>query len=85
MVEALETFGGWPVVKGDEWQGENWDWIEANKKMSDVGLIDSIILKIAVSTDSKNSLKRVISVNFRAFRHYFSSHTQHVFVQPEKE
>ncbi|XP_055304830.1 neprilysin-2-like [Sitodiplosis mosellana] len=67
LVETLETFGGWPVVKGDEWHGENWDWIDANRKMSDAGLIDSMILKTAIATDSKNSLKRVISIDQPSF------------------
>lgn len=62
MQEILEKYGGWPVVKGNQWNAENWDWIEAIKKISYDGLRDSIILSFHIVTDSKNSTKRTLAV-----------------------
>lgn len=67
MIETLEKIGGWPVVKGDDWRGEQFDWIEANKKIFEEGMDDKLILDIRITIDQKNSLKRIISVNFVTF------------------
>lgn len=67
MIETLEKIGGWPVVKGDDWRGEQFDWIEANKKIFEEGMDDKLILDIRITIDQKNSLKRIISVNFDTF------------------
>lgn len=62
MMEILEKYGGWPAVKGDQWNNDNWDWKEVNKKMSSDGLEDALIFSLAILTDQKNSTKRVLDV-----------------------
>lgn len=64
LIEILEKFGGWPAVKGEKWLDENWDWIESNKKIANDGLIEDLIIDIRIISDSRNSSKRIISVNF---------------------
>lgn len=62
MVEILDKYGGWPVVKND-WDETNWDWIETNRNMSVDGVEDALIFSLAILTDQKNSTKRVLDVN----------------------
>lgn len=63
LSDILETFGGWPVVKGDAWSENNWDWVETIKKFRLMGLDTSMIFTFDVVTDWKNSSKRVLRVN----------------------
>lgn len=72
MVEILEKHGGWPVVKGESWDSENWEWMEANKNISDEGLSDSLIFAYHITIDYKNSTKRIIAVYTYGF-HFFNS------------
>lgn len=62
LVEILEKIGGWPVVKGDNWQSDGWDWLEMSKKISRDGLA-SMILVSYISVDSKNNSRRIFSVS----------------------
>lgn len=61
-MELLERYGGWPVVKGDDWQSNDWNWLEANKQMFKDGLVDDLILEFRIRTDFVDSSKRIIQV-----------------------
>lgn len=63
LADILEAFGGWPVVKGDLWSDENFDWVEIVKKFRRMGLETSVIFALNVVTDLKNSTKRVLDVS----------------------
>lgn len=63
MVEILDKIGGWAVVRGDGWDERNWDWMDANRKISNEGLVDSFVLSVNIMVDTKNSSKRSISVS----------------------
>lgn len=62
MVEMLEEIGGWPVVKGDDWNSDDWEWTNTNQDISKDGLDDTLLFSLAVLTDQKNSSKRVLDV-----------------------
>lgn len=65
LVEILERhIDGWPVVKGNDWQAEKFDWLEVSKQISHEGL-ESLIVECGVTVDLKNTSKRVMSVCFR--------------------
>lgn len=64
MVETLKKMGGWPVIEGENWNGDNWYWIESNKIIAEEGITADLILDIRIISDTKNSLKRTISVIF---------------------
>lgn len=64
LADILESFGGWPVVKGDLWTGENFDWVEIVKKFRRMGLETSVFFALSVVTDLKNSTKRVLDVSY---------------------
>lgn len=62
MEEILEKYGGWPVVQGNDWRSDNWNWYEMMKHISRDGLED-IILGYYISVDLKNTNRRIISVS----------------------
>lgn len=62
LVDIIEKYGGWPVVKGDSWKSEDWDWLNVSLQISNGGL-DSLILQTYVSVDLKNTSKRIVSVS----------------------
>lgn len=63
LADILEAFGGWPVVKGDSWTGENFFWVEMMKKFRMFGLQPTIIFSFSVVTDQKDSSKRLLDVS----------------------
>lgn len=63
LLDLLNEYGGWPVVKGDEWIEAGWDWVDNIKRFRQAGLDTSIIFTLSVSTDLKNSTTRKIYVS----------------------
>lgn len=62
LVELIESYGGWPVVMGEQWNAENIDWIELIGNMSKDGINTKPIVSISVSQDFKNSSKHILMV-----------------------
>ena len=62
--DLLKSFGGWPVLEGDEWQGrDNFKWWEWSYKMNKAGLgIDSLV-GLSLGADDKNSSYKVIGLD----------------------
>lgn len=64
LADMLESYGGWPLVKGDLWSEDTFDWLEMIKKFRQSGLETSIIFTFTVTTNLKNSTERVLDVSF---------------------
>lgn len=62
MVELLERYGGWPIVNGNNWNAENWNWINVSQQIYDDGLL-KLILNWGISVDLKNSTRNVLIVS----------------------
>lgn len=62
LYKVTEKLGGWPVVKGDSWDEDNWTWVEAVKKFRKLGYSMDYILDFSVGIDLKNSTQRTIDV-----------------------
>ena len=41
LQEILKRLGGWPVVEGDDWDGEDFNWWDLSLRASAVGLSSS--------------------------------------------
>jgi len=61
--EVVDKLGGWPVLQGEKWTGENFKWHELSVKASDEGLSSDRMISIGIGTDSKDSLKRILEVD----------------------
>lgn len=64
LADILESYGGWPVVKGDSWSDAIFDWVEVIKKFRRMGLDTYIVFSFSVQTDLKNSTRRVMDVSY---------------------
>lgn len=59
-----EQLDGWPVVKGDHWNGESgWSWIDTIKKFRKIGFAINSIVDLSVQNDQQNSSTRKIYVS----------------------
>lgn len=65
MIEILERYGGWPVLKGDEWKSDDWDWLEMSRNMSNDGLPSNFILEVTVGPDFENTSQNILKVKKR--------------------
>lgn len=63
LSELLESFGGWPVVKGNAWSEDDFDWVETMKQFRRTGIDVNFIFSFVIQTDPKNSTKRVLTVS----------------------
>lgn len=63
LQDLLKGFGGWPVLEGDEWQGEDFKWWEWTYKMNDAGLgIDSLV-GLSLGADDRDTSSRVLGLD----------------------
>lgn len=62
--EMISSYGGWPVVLGDEWDqlADVWDWKNLIKKFRDDGFEQDYIFSFGVATNLTNSTTRVLDV-----------------------
>lgn len=62
MIDILNSYGGWPVVKGAEWDEKSWDWIQTIGKMRRTGLLTGYILSTSIGANFKNSSMHTLRV-----------------------
>lgn len=82
--DKLEAFGGWPVVKGDDWDEANWTWTETVQNFYENGYSTDYIFDFSVCTDPINSTKRIIDLDQTTLqlpREYFIKGTNDPLVQ----
>src|SRR5699024_1380281 len=59
----IKNTGGWPVVEGNEWNEENFDWISTSYKFMKIGLTPYMILNFQMQPDITNSTRNVLFVS----------------------
>lgn len=69
LLSIQESFGGWPVVKGDKWNDRTWSWQDSVKKFCKKGYSPDFIFDFSVGTDWRNSTRRIIDVTNISFYH----------------
>jgi len=63
LKEIVDKIGGWPVLQGEKWDGENFKWHELSIKASDEGFGSNHLIDIYIDVDAKDSLKRILSIS----------------------
>ena len=59
--KLISQIGGWPVVDGDKWNGDNFNVWEQSIKVYHKGFSSNLIAKLFVDTDAKNNSYRVLT------------------------
>lgn len=63
MMNILDRYGGWPVVEGDQWNFNDWDWLTTSTQIVNDGLMD-LILDCHIEVNPNNSTKHILVVRF---------------------
>jgi neprilysin len=64
MKDILESMGGWPAVKGSDWDEKTWTWQKAAINCRKNGYSTDYIVDFSVGTDLKNSSTKIVDVSF---------------------
>ena len=62
LIKLVEELGGWPVLLGDSWSGENFDWQKLSEAAYRKGLLVDPIFFIGIHPNANNSTKRIINI-----------------------
>lgn len=60
LLEVMEGFGGWPVVKGPDWEEEHFNWEEVLHKFYTKGMTTALFFEVHVRQDEKRPDDNVI-------------------------
>lgn len=64
LFDITDTLGGWPVVKGNEWDSRSeWTWTSAVKMFRKIGYSMDYIFDFSIGIDLKKSTSRIIDVS----------------------
>lgn len=65
LINITDKLGGWPVVKGDQWNEQSArDLVTTIKEFRKIGYTTNSIVDVSVQTDLKNSNARKIFVSY---------------------
>ena len=70
LKKILKKLGGWPVLEGDTWIDENFDWINTSSQFHNAGYSSNYVISFNINMDMKNTSRRIIYVRIY-FRIYF--------------
>ena len=63
LLDSLQYLGGWPVLEGDEWDSDGFQWWEQVYQSSVGGFGHGNIISLNVQADAKDSSKRSIIID----------------------
>lgn len=66
MIDVLEGHGGWPVVKGSDWNADNsWGWWKILERISIDLPPDELLLTLSTDINSNDPLQRISVVSMQ--------------------
>ena len=63
VLKVIKAMGGWPVLEGDEWDQDNFNWFDMVYRFRDFGYSVDYLVDFSVDTDLKNSSWRVLDLD----------------------
>lgn len=61
-MNILRKLGGWPILEGDQWNENEFNWKESVYKFRQMGYSVDYFIDFSIGVDLKNSTKRTIDV-----------------------
>lgn len=61
--KILKSLGGWPVLDGDAWKDDDFEWTKSVYKFRKIGYSVDYFIDFSIGVDLKNSTKRVIDLD----------------------
>lgn len=71
LKEILKELGGWPVLMGDEWKDENFNWTNIITKHRQIGSVVFYFMKFEIDKFSENSIRNAIHVIILNYYEFF--------------
>ena len=62
LLKFVEELGGWPVLLGDSWNGENFDWQKLSVAAYRKGMLINPIISLEISPNAIDSTKRIVEI-----------------------
>ncbi|XP_011304084.1 phosphate-regulating neutral endopeptidase [Fopius arisanus] len=59
----LKKLGGWPVLEGNSWNEQGFEWTQATYKLRQLGYPFNFFFRLSVSPDMKNSKNRLLHLD----------------------
>ncbi|XP_033220987.1 neprilysin-2-like [Belonocnema kinseyi] len=63
LIEKLKNLCGWPLLEGDSWKVQKFDWEQASYSLVNEGLITDSFFAFNIVTDFKDSTKNVLEID----------------------
>jgi len=63
LMKIVNELGGWPVLQGKKWSGENFAWQKQEEVASRLGLDTGKLLNFGIESNKENSSKRILVFN----------------------
>jgi len=63
LKDVLHSMGGWPVLEGESWDEDGFDWVSTVYTFRKNGYSTDYLIDFSIVTDSKNSSWRVIDID----------------------
>lgn len=60
--DIMDSMGGWPAVKGDNWDEKSWTWQKSILDCRKKGYSNDYLIDFSVGTDLKNSSTKIVDV-----------------------
>ena len=63
ILEKIHDLGGWPLLQGKEWVGENFVWQKLKEKAKRMGFTNNdLILNIGIAASPENTAKKIMTI-----------------------
>lgn len=63
VLQVLKELGGWPVLDGESWNVDRFDWLDTLERFRKAGFSHDIIIDLSVTPDYRNNTRHVIDVS----------------------